>query len=330
VLRFNNRRWGTSMDEIDIKGVLRRHVTADAPPFPLTAAALLAQGRRRQRWRASLISLGSGGMAGIIAFVAAGVLTSSPLDPNVLAPPRPGLKVGGCDRSLPQAQWPILGQTEQPSTAEPAPQVSSVEPTPYPAEEPSNYPSQFPSDMPSDQPTAGSSDQPTAGSSDQPADTARWPSVAPTGLLPNDPGQAKIEAMACYVRGAALVLFPHASFAPASEPPLQVVRWPQLDFVTGWEPVYNVRAMVLEGERNGMFRVQVLPSPQATRAPEMPRAEVRPLDNGKTAYIDRTPYSLVVIVTTQRSWIIVESDGNMITVDQAIALASGPELDLFN
>jgi hypothetical protein len=231
----------------------------------------------------------------------------------------------GCGQPLPMAQPPndgpsLIAPTYEGPTTEPSSPVGFDEPTSYPAE-----PSQFPTEQTSVYP----SDIATITASDQPLAAQRWPSVAPTGPLPNDPDQAKIDAMACYVRGAALILFPSARFAPASEPPMQVVRWAQLDFATGWQPVYNVRAQVVTEQSSGMFLVQVQPLPQTTQELPGPEEEVRPLGNGKTAYIDRTPYSLVVRVTTSRSSIVVWCDGNMITTERAIALASAAELDIF-
>jgi len=314
------------MDEINIKRTLRHYVTADVPPFPLTASALLAQGRRRQRWRAGLVSLGSGGMAGVIALVASGLLASSRPDPKLLEPPH--LAVNGCGQPLPLAPWPDGGPSLEAPT-EPSPEASSDVPVDSVESVGPVEPSRFPTEQPTDDPTYYPTDVPSVIASDQPLPAQRWPSVAPIGPLPNDPDPAKVDAMACYVKGAALILFPHARFAPASEPPMQVVRWPQLDFDTGWQPVYNVRAMIVNGQGAGMFLVQVQPLPQTTQAPALQDEEVRPLSNGKTAYINRVS-SLIVRVTTQRSSIVVWCDANMITTDQAIALASAPELDIFS
>jgi enterochelin esterase family protein len=92
----------------------------------------------------------------------------------------------------------------------------------------------------------------------------RWPSNAPQGPLPEDADPARLAVMTCYVRGAALALFPNSSFAPASEPPMELMRWPDLDLDKGWYPAYNMRAVVFDGERRGVFHVRVAPRPAKT------------------------------------------------------------------
>jgi hypothetical protein len=324
------------VDELDVKRALRGYVTADVPPFNLTASDLVAQGRRRDLWRAGWASLGSAGMAGIIAFGATSVL-SPRSGPDLVAPQGPLLNVTGCDRPLPVAGWPNFEPSIEPSiepTVEPSIEPSVQPATPAPSLDATSVaPSLlaasaastlYPYERPSGDPTMIASNPIT----DLPVEERRWPSVPPEGPLPDDPDPARVEKMACYVRGAAVLLLPSASFAPASEPPLQAIRWAELDFVAGWQSVYNVRAWVVMGRHNGMFLVQVRPLPRAPLTPDMTKMEVRHLGGGRTAYIDEG-FTTYVRVTTEHSSISISFDG-MLTIEQAIALASAPELDLFS
>jgi hypothetical protein len=78
-----------------------------------------------------------------------------------------------------------------------------------------------------------------------------------------------------------------------------------------------------------MFAVYVRPLPRATRTPVMSDVDIRPLGGGRTAYIERgTPITSVRVDTAHTS-IVVSFDG-MLTVEQALALAAAPELDLFS
>jgi hypothetical protein len=108
---------------------------------------------------------------------------------------------------------------------------------------------------------------------------------------------------------------------------MQMVRWSQLDFDTGWQPVYNVRAMVVEGPRIGMFLVQVVPLPRATQTPFLPTWKSGPLATaGPPTSTGPTP-SRCASPRRGRSIVVVSEGG--LTVDQALALACAPELHLF-
>ena len=297
------------MDEIDIKHALRSYVTTSAPPFPLTASGLLAKGRQRQLLRVGLACLSSGTMVIVTALVASGALTNPP------APVYPGLNVPGCGQALPPEGRPNDVPTESP--VEFASTPVHVEPSQPSTAEPTIHPSEIPAPL---------SSQVSAVL--EPGAT-RWPSVAPQGPMPQDADPAKVAVMACYVKGAALILFPNSSFAPASEPPMEVVRFPELDFTTGWHPTYNVRAMVVDGMSSTMFAVRVSPLSPESPPPLPSQVEVRQLGNGRTAYVERGPFPGSVRVTTEHSSIVVMSDG-LLTDAQAIALACAPELDIFS
>ncbi|GIH02745.1 hypothetical protein Rhe02_08120 [Rhizocola hellebori] len=309
------------MDEIDIKGALRRYVTTGAPPFPLAASDLLAKGRQRQLLRVGLSCLGSGTMVIVTALVTSSALT------NLSAPVHPGLQVPGCERSLPAQARPTASPTEPIVGYTSAPPVGSTSAPPVgftstPTVGTTSTPDYV---EPSQYPTAESPSQ-FVGEPD--LVPTQWPSVAPEGPLPRDVDPARLAAMACYVKGAALILFPNASFAPASEPPMEIARWPELNFTAGWQPTYSVRARVIDGRRNGIFQVKVAPLMPGTPPPQLPQLEVRRLGNGRTAYLDRGPFGGFVIVDTEHSSIAIFFD-DLLTDDQALALATAPELDIF-
>lgn len=308
------------MDDNDIKHALRRYVTTGAPPFPLAASDLLAKGRQRQLLRFGLACLSSGSMVILTALVASGALTNPP------APAYPGLYVPGCGRSLPVAR-PNVGQTEPPFEGTSTPVY--VEPSQYSSAAPTHYPSVDPSSHPPESPPQNAVDLPSQLPGDLEPEATQWPSVAPQGPMPQDADPAKLAVMACYVKGAALILFPNSSFAPASEPPMEVIRLPELDFTTGWQPTYNVRAMVVDGGRASMFLVRVTPLAPGSPPPPPSQMEVRQLGNGRIAYIDREPYQGYVRVTTRHTSIAVMTDAGLLSNDQAIALALAPELDVF-
>lgn len=309
------------MDDIEFRDALRRYSESGGPPFPLTANALMSQGRRHARWRWGL----SMGTASAASIAMASVIVLSPGG-------APVLERQGCEWSLP----PFVAPTVSPSAS----LWPSGEPSPWP----SDWPTSRPTDRPesSAQPTMYSSEPPssptaTAQASANPAPQASsYPTEPvhgtpiptaepPTGPLPGDVDQARIDAMSCYLKREMLQLFPQAAFAPPSADPMEVVRDVSLGD-TGWQAQYRAGAFVVEDQMWRMIWVYVRPLPEGWR----PHGDYQRMTTsaGHTAYIGLSDWD-DVIVTTGRSLVTISMDGTGLTIDQSIALATAPELDLY-
>lgn len=295
-------------DDFDIKPAFRNYLSTHEPPFPLTSEALLARGQRDRQWRMG-VSAGSGVAAA--ALTAALVMTLAP------GGGAPVLDTQSCDVQLPIADFPDLPSRDYRDLS-PRPDGSSIviQLSDEPTQEPTYHPSQDPTDLPS-------------------AD----PSRPATGPVPGDVDQARLDTMACYLKREAMELFPAAGFAPPSLPPMTVERMVEKmtdgrwDPINGrWEASYRAAAFVIQDDQTAMIdiKVQSRPANLVKYADE----EVRTTNEGYTVYIGQ-PYDgpfggpgFNIRLATQHSLIYVRAP-QMMTVEQAIELASGPELDLY-
>lgn len=147
----------------------------------------------------------------------------------------------------------------------------------------------------------------------------------PSGPLPGAVDQSRVDAMACYLKREIVQLLPQASFAPPSAPAMQVIQEAQQKG-RSWEAVYFAGAYVVQGTRQSLIWVRVQAQPPDLKPFE--GEEVSTTPDGHAVYVSRWGFGTAIRLATGRSLIIVDFDPQVLTVEQAIAFANAPELDL--
>ncbi len=326
------------MEEIQIRDALRFHVTNGEPPMGLSAAGLLAQGRRRH-WRR--MSLASGGTVAMIAMVGAIALV-----PGGAADPL------GKDCVVPLTDY-VLRPSAVPTYPIPT-AAPSYTPLPYPTDHPTNYPSGLPSDLPSGLPSGLPSDLPSGLPSGLPSDLpsglpsdlpsvqpTEIPTPYPTSIAPSEngprpsvtahaPDMQRIQEMECYLANELQRMVPGVKFAKVSgRPPLKV---------------YAIAKPILEGEEADFLFLTdaVVVGPNQVIQMQVSVARLSPPPTGPDwgwPYFDKRSdlvtryrtgeYDTASELYTASSTITIYATGTLLSPEQLIELSSGTEMDIF-
>jgi len=323
-------------DDLGFKEALRRYVESDEPPFSLTAKSLMSEGRRRQRWRLG-VGLGGGSAATVLAIAAS----------MALVPTGAGtLDWKGCDQPLPTTGWPM-----RPTPTAQPPDYPSLFPSGGPTAWPSGGPSVLRSDWPSPTflgvtPSAYASDLPfehsppptgqPSGSTGNAVSPEPYISVPPTGSMEGDPDQARVDEMSCYLKRRMVEFFPRGSFIRAADPPMDVSRYPVIIASPRgravWGSQFHAATYVVYGEQMCLVIVNVRVQPDDFSVSDFTLPDARKIRTRKKhdAYLGSSyGGSFDMTVITGHSVIQVSVEGTLLTVEQAIDLAEGEELDLF-
>ncbi len=304
------------MDEdLDIKQALTRHVTVQEPPFALTAEALLAAGRRRERWRAG-ITYGAGSVATVVTITGAltlmgpggGNTVASTVD-DVCGLP---LAVGWQPEpsSPPQktraTPWPTASATMRPTS------TSGPWPTASPTAEPTSTSGPWPTTSPTAEPTGTTGPWPTASPTTRPTDP--WPTASP-----GPTGPPRIGATTCFLANEIRSLLPEAKYARSFDMPPLALRQ------TGGGR-YLAEGIIVGKDTSTKILFNI--SPQLEPPPSESygwnvRTEgdkvIRSLDSGGLIQVE---------VYTGRTYVFLTASGPVLTVAQLERLALAPGLEL--
>jgi hypothetical protein len=304
------------MEEIEIRDALRRHVLDAEPPLGLSAAGLLGEGRRRQRWRIGL-GLTSGSAA--TALLVLGTFTLAPaggppvLDSEACALPMardyhpggsaPPTYMG--PTGVPSPGWPSSSPMDWPSAN---PSETAVQPTES-AAQPTVTPVQ-PTDTPSVPPTdgPGPSFHPTPGAS---------PS---SGLATPVPTQTSVLAAKCYLAEKLKQVAPGARFAPG-------FGGRPFEF-HGGASGYAANGIIVKGDSAAQLDLMFEP-PKLVAAHDEFDGWKRDMVAGAVVYSLRRDDGLLMIEAhLPHTTAMAFMTGHLISDGDLIALLVAPELDI--
>lgn len=212
------------MDDNELKHALHKYVTSDEPPMGITADALLALGRRRQRIRLGA-SLGAGSAAAAITI--AGTLVLGPFGgdsgPPVL---QPASCTDGWRAVLSPPAFPSIDAHERPPFTEPSllsTPSGSADPTYSPGPSGTAEPTYFPGPSGTAEPTHFPG---PSGSAEPTPDATVDPTPAPTTA------QSEADAMVCHLVAEIERIYPGSRLTGVE--PISVIWYGGDGFKDSW------------------------------------------------------------------------------------------------